>query len=153
MITPKSGRLLAIDHGLKRIGLAVSDLSWLVARELTIIQRASKVEDFEKINRIAHEQSAVAYIVGMPYNDHLDEDTYSQADRVKLWSERFGKTTQLPIIFWDEQFTSQEAQELSRLAKRTPRDPVDDLAARVILQSYLDALHDGLTTLPPELSR
>jgi len=63
---PHKGRLIGIDHGLKRIGLAVSDLSWLVARELSILNRRSKAEDFERINRIAAEQKAIAFVVGMP---------------------------------------------------------------------------------------
>ncbi|MCU0496274.1 MAG: Holliday junction resolvase RuvX [Anaerolineae bacterium] len=142
------GRLLAIDHGIKRIGLAVSDTSQLIARELTVIQRKSRAEDFAKINHIAREQSAIAIVIGMPNNDHLDPGVYSQADTVKLWAERFAETTTLPLILWDEQLTSADAKELARNKKRKWHEPIDDLAARVILQSYLDALRDGLATLP-----
>lgn len=146
-----AGRLLCIDHGIKRIGLAVSDLSQMVARELTVIHRKSKQEDFARINQIAGEQQAVAIVIGMPYNDHIEPGVYSQADTVKLWAERFAETMSLPIIFWDEQLTSEDAKILARQQKRKHDQPIDDLAARVILQSYLDALHDGLAT-PPLLS-
>jgi putative holliday junction resolvase len=142
---PPQGRLLCIDHGLKRIGLAISDASQMIARELVVIHRKSKQEDFARISQIAKEQNAVAVVIGMPYNDHIDPGVYSQADTVKLWAERFGETTTLPIIFWDEQLTSEDAKILARQQKRKSDQPIDDLAARVILQSYLDALRDGLT--------
>lgn len=143
-------RLLGIDHGLKRIGLAVSDASGLVARELTIINRTTNQEDFERINRVAQEQRVTAIIVGLPFNDQAKPDEYTQADTVRRWVERFQATTSLPVVLWDEQLTSQDAREISIRQQRKMRAPIDDLAARVILQSYLDAVRDGLAALPPE---
>ncbi len=142
-------KLLGVDHGLKRIGLAVSDTSGLVARELTIINRTTKQADFERINRIAAEQQVTAIVVGLPFNDQAQAGEYTQADTVRKWVERFQATTSLPIILWDEQLTSLDARDLSIRQRRKPRDPIDDLAARVMLQSYLDAVRDGLTALPP----
>lgn len=62
------GRLLGVDHGLKRLGLAVCDASWLVARELAILQRRSRAEDFDRIRQVIAEQQAVAVVVGVPTN-------------------------------------------------------------------------------------
>lgn len=138
-----SGRLLGIDHGLKRIGLAVSDASGLVARELTIIKRKSKAEDFVRINRIAVEQRVVAFVVGIPHNDD-ESGVYSQADTVRRWVAHLAAATKLPILLWDEQLSSVDAQELARQKRRKPGEPIDDLAARVILQSYLNAVRDDL---------
>jgi putative holliday junction resolvase len=143
-VTP--GRLLGIDHGRARIGLAVSDASQLVARELAIINRKSRQEDFEQINRIAQEQQVVGIVVGLPFNPDALPGEYTQTDTVRLWVERFTATTPLPIVLWDEQLTSADAQELSRQKGRKARDRIDDLAARVILQSYLDAVRDGLAS-------
>jgi putative holliday junction resolvase len=143
-VTP--GRLLGIDHGLARIGLAVSDASQLVARELAIINRKSRQEDFEQINRIAQERRVVGIVVGLPFNPDTLPGDHTQADTVRLWVERFSATTLLPIVLWDEQLTSTDAQELSRQKGRKARDRIDDLAARVILQSYLDAVRDGLAS-------
>lgn len=142
------GRLLGIDHGLKRIGLAVSDVSGLVARELNIINRTSNAADFEKINRVADEQKVIAIVVGLPVNSEAKEGDYTQGDTVKKWIERFAQTTPLPIVTWDEQLTSLDAHELAIQKKRKMREPYDDLAARLILQSYLDAVRDGLATPP-----
>jgi len=142
-------RLIGIDHGDARIGIAVSDRALLTARELTIIERKSKREDFAKINAIAAEQEATAFVVGMPSDfDTPDGVEYTQADKVRAWVERFKETTTLPLIFWDEQLTTVDAHELAKRLKRPARARVDDLAARVMLQSYLDALRDGLAQLP-----
>jgi putative Holliday junction resolvase len=78
------GKLLGVDHGLKRIGLAVCDESRLVARELTIIKRKSRKEDFEKINRVAAQEGVVGIIVGYPTNVNTNPDSHTQADTVYL---------------------------------------------------------------------
>jgi putative Holliday junction resolvase len=145
-------RLLGIDHGLKRIGLSVSDDSGLVARELAIIHRKSNREDFERINHIASEQKVSGFVIGLPVNSEAKPGEHTQADTVRRWIERFGATTSLPIVIWDEQLSSLDARELSIQKGRKPRDPIDDLAARVILQSYLDAVRDGLAALPESKS-
>lgn len=141
-------RLLGIDHGLKRIGLAMSDASGLVARELLVIHRTTNVEDFARINRVAAEQRAEGIVVGIPLNDSISPSVYSQADTVRHWVERFGATTTLPITLWDEQYSSADAREIAIRQRRKPRDPIDDLAARVMLQSYLDAIRDGFVQPP-----
>jgi len=138
------GKLLGIDHGLVRIGLAVSDASRLVARELTIIERGTRQEDFERINRLAEQENVVGVVVGIPSDLDATPDEHTQADTVRRWVERYRATTQLPIILWDEHLTSEDAKALARQQKRRFRQPIDDLAARLILQSYLDALRDGM---------
>lgn len=141
-------RLLGIDHGVKRIGLAVSDSSGTVARELLVINRKSKVEDFTRIQRIAAEQRVAALVVGLPHNPQAAEGEYTQADTVRRWVAALRTAVLLPIVLWDEQLTSVDARELSIRLRRKRTEPIDDLAARVMLQSYLDALRDGLAQLP-----
>jgi putative Holliday junction resolvase len=144
VILPTSGRLLGIDHGLQRIGLATSDASQMIARELTILQRKSKAEDFARLQNIITQEKIVGIVLGMPYNDAIDEGVHQQADTVRTWGARLAEIVTLPILLWDEQYSSADAVELSKQKRRKPRDPIDDLAARVVLQRYLDALHDGL---------
>lgn len=141
-------RLLGIDHGLKRIGLAVSDSSGLVARELTILKRKSKAEDFARLRQIIQQERVEALVIGLPTNIGAHEGRRSQADAVKNWVENLRTVIPLPVVLWDEQLSSVDAHELARSKRRKPDEPVDDLAARVILQSYLDAVHDGLAELP-----
>ena len=140
------GKLLAIDHGVARIGLAVSDALGISARELAIVQRQNDEADFAAINQAASRENVIGFVAGIPYNTGYATET--QAQLVRRWLEGFRQTTALPIVTWDETGTSQEAAELARQARRGVRDAVDDLAARVILQSFLDALNDGLATFP-----
>lgn len=139
-----SGRLLGIDHGLKRIGLAVSDASGLVARELAVIQRTTHQRDFERLLALAAQEQVSGLVVGLPTNSEALPGEYTAAERVRAWAERLRPLTPLLIIFWDEQLTSVDAREISIRKGRSPRDPIDDLAARVMLQSYLDAVQSGL---------
>ncbi|TVR18558.1 MAG: Holliday junction resolvase RuvX [Anaerolineaceae bacterium] len=140
----KRGKLISIDHGIKRIGLAVCDELRIVARELTIIERRSRTEDFAQINALAERENAVGFIVGVPFDDSLPEGEHSRADTVLLWTQRLAETTDLPIDFWDETNTSHDAQALAKQKKRPITAHIDDLAARVILQRYIDAVRDGL---------
>ncbi len=142
-------RLIGIDHGMARIGVAVCDRSGLIAREVTIITRKSKRDDFVKLNALAAEHAAKGFVVGIPSDfDAPDDIDFTQADRVRAWVECFKATTTLPIIPWDEQLTTVDAHEMAHRLKRPLRAHVDDLAARLILQSYLDAVREGLATLP-----
>ena len=145
------GKLLGIDHGIKRIGIAVCDGLRLSVRELTVIRRRSRHEDFARINAIAREEGVVGIVVGLPVNFDAPPDQQTQADTVRLWVDRLLDTTELPVILWNEQFSSEDAKALARQKRRKPTDPIDDLAARVILQSYIDSLHDGLVNdnVPP----
>lgn len=141
------GRLMGLDHGIKRIGVAVSDVNQLLARELAVITRQSRAEDFARLNAIAQQEDVIAIVIGIPYHDTAPGQ-HAQSDTVRLWISRFAETTTLPIIEWDEQLTSEDAKILARNQRRKPDAQIDDLAARVILQSYLDALRDGLATFP-----
>lgn len=145
------GRLLAIDHGIKRLGLAVCDQSQLVAKELMVLKRQSRQEDFDRILRIIDDHAIAGIVVGLPSDLDAPDHVHSQADTVRLWVERLQGVISLPVMFWDEQFTSQDALILARQKRRRSSEPIDDLAARLILQSYLDAVKDGLAApFPPD---
>jgi putative Holliday junction resolvase len=142
------GRLIGVDYGAARIGVAVSDALGIGAREHSIISHTDDDSTFEHLNQIARDENAVAFVVGVPYNVNAPDDIETQTDRVKAWIDTFRTKTRLPVVPWDEQLSSQEASEMAKRKGRALRDPVDDIAARIILQRYLDALHDGLATPP-----
>lgn len=146
------GRLIGIDHGSLRIGLAVSDALGFSARELAILSSAGEAADFAAIAEIAKRENAVGIVVGVPYNPNAPAGLPTQADIVLDWIARLRRAVPLPVIEVSEYLTSDEARALARQIKRAPRQPVDDLAARVILQSYLDALSYGSATFPPPAS-
>lgn len=143
------GRLIGIDHGTQRIGLAISDAMGIGARELTILTSKGDDADFAEIAAIAKRESALGIVVGIPHNPNAPCGAPKQADIVLDWCARLRSAVQLPVAEVSEYLTSAEAQELARSLKRRPREPIDDLAARIILQSYLDALSYGSATFPP----
>jgi putative holliday junction resolvase len=131
-------RTLGIDHGDVRIGLALSDESGLIARPLQIIRHVSKAADAETIARIAKEKEAKKIIIGLPTDE--EGGIGHQARKVQRWAEALQTATHLPIEFWDESFSTQDADEVTPPRKRG--QSTDDRAAAVMLQSYLDAKHN-----------
>ncbi len=131
-------RLLALDIGAKRIGVAISDESRLLARPLTTIARASKREDFEMIARLIAVHDVAQLIVGLPRTLRGEEGR--QAQRVRRYAEALSAAIGVPIVFQDERYTSVEAEErlagLSR--RRRVTGDVDAAAAAIILQDYLN---------------
>ena len=143
------GRLLGIDPGEKRIGLAISDALGISARELQINPRLGDTCDFAAIREIAEKHGVAGIVVGVPLNPNAPEGIRTQADTVREWIAAMRLAIPLPIAEVSEYLTSQEARRLAQTQKRNPREPVDDLAARIILQSFLDALSYGNATFPP----
>jgi putative Holliday junction resolvase len=132
-------RLLALDVGERRIGVAVSDPTGIVARPLTTIVRASRKKDFKAIARLVEENQAGKVIVGLPLS--LDGTEGPQAQQIRRYGERLAQTLSVPILFWDERYSTVTAKELLKdKGKRRPaREDIDAVAAAVFLQSYLDA--------------
>jgi putative Holliday junction resolvase len=138
---------MGIDHGNKRIGVAVSDANRMVARELTVIERTTRAADFETLVQLIEREEVVGIVIGMPYSN-APSDVHTHVDTVRLWISRLREHTTLPMVEWDENLTSADALELARFLRRKPSAPLDDLAARLMLQSYLDALNEGLAESP-----
>jgi putative Holliday junction resolvase len=140
------GRMLALDIGDKRIGVAVSDETGTLARPLTAITRASKREDFERIVRLVTEQSAERVVAGYPRS--LSGGEGPQAQRVRRYVQALAATLSVPVELWDEQYTTVEATERLRdSGRRKSRDrgQLDAAAAAIVLQDYLDT-HRSLST-------
>jgi putative Holliday junction resolvase len=133
-------RLLALDLGERRIGVAISDPTGTLARPLTTIIRASRREDFEAIADLVSANEAERVIVGLPLS--LDGTEGPQARRVRRYADRLAQAVDVPLEFWDERYSSREAADIlgqTKRGRREMRDRIDATAAAVILQSYLDA--------------
>jgi putative pre-16S rRNA nuclease len=140
------GRILALDVGEKRIGVAVSDETGTLARPLTTLTRASKRQDFERIAHLAAEQEVERIVAGYPRS--LAGDEGPQARRVRRYVEALATTLPAPVELWDERYTTVEAQERLQEAQRRKlrdRGQLDAAAAAIILQDYLDAHRPNLT--------
>lgn len=142
MSEPFPGRLLGIDHGLKVIGLAISDPTGLLARPLDLLRRTSKREDFARINELIAANDVVGLVVGLPESPP-EITVYTQADRVRLWASRLAAAVDVPVYLWNERYSTQEAEELLEEAGRTRPERIDAVAAAVILQGFLDAWRAG----------
>ncbi len=132
------GRLLGIDHGAKVAGIAICDLSQMLARPLQLLKRTTREKDFAAINSLIAAHHIVGVIVGLPeVPDGFDG--ISQAATVQHWAARLAAHITPPVYLWEETFSTMEATRLAAEAGLKRRDRVDDLAAAVILQSFLDA--------------
>lgn len=131
-------RLLALDVGDKRIGVAISDESNLLARPLTTIVRASRREDFTAIAGLIAQYDAERLIVGLPRTLRGEEGP--QAQRVRRYIEALSAAIAAPVSFQDERYTSAEAEDRLAETRRKRRRPgdVDAAAAAIILQDYLN---------------
>lgn len=131
-------RYLALDLGDRRIGVALSDPTGLLARPFMTLRRASRAEDFTRLNALVAEQQVGTVVVGLPLN--LDGSDSQQTAWVRDYSAALAAALPVPVLLWDERLTSVEAAERLRArGKRPARQELDAAAAAVILQSYLDA--------------
>lgn len=136
------GRILALDVGERRIGVALSDPLRLVARPLTVIGRASKVKDFAAVGRLVAEHDVSLVLCGYPLS--LDGSEGPQGRRIRRYAEKLAEALPVAVELWDESYSTEEAETMmashKRLAPKERRGWVDAVAAAVILQSYLDSL-------------
>lgn len=140
-------RIVGLDVGERRIGVAISDATRTLARPVGVLQSRSLETDgiavaVDEITRLAAEEDGVSSIVvGLPRR--LDGSDSDMTPRVRTFAERLGQRTQLPVVLQDERLTSREAE--SRLALtdkdwRTRKSRLDAAAAAIILQDYLDVM-------------
>ncbi len=136
------GRVMALDLGSKRIGVAISDLTRTIAQSYGVVKRKSREEDFARYRQILAEQKVTLLVVGLPTTaEGEDSET---AVWIRDYMAEFSRQCDVPVQFWDESFTTVQAEEsLRRRGKRgkKARQQVDAVAAAFILQSYLDAHH------------
>jgi putative holliday junction resolvase len=137
----KNMRVMALDVGDKKIGVAISDELLLTAQGRPTLRRKNLRSDLEILRRLAMENDVQQIVIGQPL--HMDGTPSTQSDRVARFSEELRKVLDLPIVFWDERLTSFEAeQHLEQMGMnwRRRREHVDKVAAMIILQNYLDSL-------------
>jgi putative Holliday junction resolvase len=133
-------RILAVDHGEKRIGLAISDSTGTIANPLTVIQHVSRAIDAAQVAALAAEHGAGMIIVGQSFDE--DGQPNLAGRRAARFTEALHEQTDLPVKLWDESFSTQKARAARiqmGVSRKQRAGHLDQLAATVILQSYLDA--------------
>ena len=138
-------RRLGLDLGEKRIGVSLSDVEGILARPLVVVHRRSKQNDFEAIARLVQEWAVEQVVVGLPQS--LEGEIGPQARWVKRYARELAHVLDVPIVYFDESYSTVEADELLRAGgrpHRRRREMIDAAAAAVILQGYLDSQREPL---------
>jgi putative Holliday junction resolvase len=135
-----SGRILALDVGSKRIGVAVSDPLGITAQGLETIQRQNKRRDLEALGRLLQQYEVREIVVGLPLRLSGAEGT--QSEKMRRFASGLEAHFGITVHLWDERWTSTEANRLLREAELSIEKrskAVDRLAAVLILQSWMEA--------------
>lgn len=136
-----AARILALDVGLRRIGLAVSDPLGLTAQGLETLERQNEAADLNALSQLARHYEIRTFLLGLPRR--LSGEEGAQAAKVRAFGARLARRTGLPVAYWDERLTTVEAERVLRqggLSRREQRRPaVDRLAAVILLQSFLES--------------
>ena len=132
-------RILALDYGRRRVGVACSDPLGLTAQPHGIIDGRKMDLLITEINKLISEKQIQKVIVGYPLN--LKGQTGSAADRVSRFAERLSSVVNIPVELWDERLTSVQAQKtIHQMGKKPSQNKakIDTLSAVLILQNYID---------------
>jgi putative Holliday junction resolvase len=144
-------RILGLDVGERRIGVAIADQRVQVALPVAVVERRELPADLDAIARLVQEQGAEAVVIGLPIS--LNGSLGPQAEVVKAFGQELSARLSLPIEYWDERLSTVEAQRRQASAgRRGPKAKAqrDALAAAIILQSYLDSRAQDSPSSPYE---
>ena len=137
-------RILGLDVGAKRIGVAISDLLGITAQGLQTLQRQNKRLDFAQLERVIREHQVAEIVMGLPLRMSGAEGV--QAEKMQAFAEEIRRRFKLPVHLWDERLTSAQANRLLRETEMSIKrrgEVVDQMAAVLILQSWMDARGGG----------
>jgi putative Holliday junction resolvase len=137
---PRTGRLLGVDYGRVRVGLAISDDAQSIALPLDTLQRRTESLDAQYVRDLLDDYQPVGIVVGLPV--HMSGEEGEQAAAARAFGSWLAGVSGLPVVYWDERFTSAAADvslQALEFSKERRRQLRDRLAAQALLQGYLDA--------------
>jgi len=132
-------RILAVDHGEKQIGLALSDPTATIASPLKVIKHVSRLMDAAQVANLASENDAALIVIGQSYDEEGRPNLAGR--RAAKFAEALKQQTQIPVVLWDESFSTQDARTARiemGVSRRKRAGHMDELAAVMILKSYLE---------------
>ncbi len=145
-----SGRIAAVDYGTVRLGIALSDSRRTIASPYENYTRRSEQADGEFLRRVANEEMVVLFVVGLPV--HLDGRESQKSREARKFGEWLGQITGRPVEYFDERFTSAEAEQhlgAAKMTKKRRKARLDKLAAQILLTAYLES--SGASQQPQSL--
>lgn len=134
------GRILGLDIGDRTIGVAATDLLGITAQGVGTIRRTKLREDFEKLDEIVQRLEITLFVLGMPKN--MNNTMGPQGNKVKQFAAQMKKKWEIPIEFQDERLSTRAAEQMmaeSSMHWKKRKELVDEVAAQLILQRWLDA--------------
>ena len=137
---PASTRIAGIDYGTVRIGIATADLEVRIAGPYETYTRRSERLDADYFRRLAAEERIARFVVGLPV--HTSGDESQKSAEARAFGKWFEETTKVPVEFFDERYTSSEAEQMLLAAgftKKRRKERLDQLAAQIMLTAYLEA--------------
>jgi len=135
---------MALDVGDATVGIAVSDPLGIGANPIETIRRTTEPKDIERVLYLAAEHSAVTLVIGLPRM--LNNTLGIQAQKVQAFADALAEATDLPIVMWDERYSTSAAEKAliqSGLTRKRRKKVIDQVAAVYFLQGYLDYLANG----------
>ena len=133
-------RILALDVGTKTIGVAVSDELGITANGVTTIRRKSLEKDLGELSILIQEYKPEEILVGIPYN--MEGGVSKSGDRILKFSDKIRVAFSLPVVFWDESYSTVNAEEKlieANMSRKKRKKVIDKMAAVFILQEYLES--------------
>lgn len=135
-------RILAVDHGEKRIGLAISDPTSTIATPLKVIEHVSRVMDAAQVAALAQENDVGLIIIGQSFDEEGNPNAAGR--RAARFAEALRTQSSVPIQLWDESFSTQDARSTRiemGVSRKKRAGHLDELAAVMILRSYLESIN------------
>jgi putative Holliday junction resolvase len=133
-------RILAVDHGEKRIGLALSDPTGTIASPLTVIKHVSRLMDAAQVADLTAEHGVELIVIGQSFDEEGHPNLAGR--RAAKFAQALKEQSQIPVVLWDESFSTQDAWaariELG-VSRKKRAGHHDELAAVMILQSYIES--------------
>ena len=133
-------RIMGLDFGDKRIGVAVSDPTGLIAQGLAVLERGKSLKaDLLRLRDLAEKNEVETVVIGLPRN--MDGGLGPQAEKVRMFGQKLAGLLDLPVKYWDERLTTMAAEKLliqADVSRARRRKVIDKMAASLILQGYLD---------------
>lgn len=140
-LLPRSARLIGVDPGTRTFGLALSDLSRLIASPLETIRRTKFDADAARLLDLAAAHRAAGFVVGLPA--HLDGGEGRRAQSARAFARNVNRLSPLPVLLWDERFSTAAAERVlleAGASRKRRAEAIDKVAAAVILQGALDRM-------------
>ena len=132
-------RMLGLDVGDKRIGVALSDPEGIIASALTVLSRSKDANELEAIEELVEERGVGGIVVGLPFS--MDGSEGEQAGKVREFCQMLSGRVQVPVLTWDERLSTVAAERVMSdvgVKREKRKDKRDAIAAAITLQGYLD---------------